>query len=718
MFLNLRILIFGASVVFAVSVAHGLVKTGDIQYVRSPTPSEVQDKLIARIPDVQNVYSREPEPTRKLLNDAGSAFFVKDYKLSARRFYVAMETARSPLNKGILANLVTASLFGSGEHRIGLRFICERYREAPASDHRYRHDIHSHLRRLALREGRAEAVSFLKEFKADPKFSDCSNRADFSPIWIGIPIEIMWGLLGNEDKPATRAAIPPDERRFLEHWISENDAFSDYALYALGRFDEIIDSPSPGYIRDMALFSSAMSILSDEKHDVNQAISALEQYVSEFPNGPNIHEIADKLYKLYSEIGNLEKLKKIDRKLGHKVGTSLKKYGSDIYGTYSTNFGKRNKFSESFHNLEFPDAISKIDEFVRSLKEMEVYRETAGPSDSETEFGFFDAMVKHRTELVYGQDFLAWMNKAIRRNDETQLFDIANVIKRCGDYREGNKKGVSAEEINQCTRLSNAFDPFGEISFHRLSSKLFLDIAIDTGNLDLSAKSYYLGAMAAKRNDDYPQMLELLREFEKSHGEHTLIDDVLTEIGWYYLTVKKDFGRAERQFRQVVDNFKGSNSYDNALNWLVILNQERADYFQAVVWSGELLIHVASERLKRKISGRSSRIKKMSGLTKGRKFRGIEFANDWSNNFFGHDDGPWRVTVSNVLRGSPSYSAGLRPGDRILGVNGKSIYSVDDLVRVLLATRPTDRVTIYIAKKGKLFKKLPIRIKSRELIFG
>ncbi|HSQ59379.1 MAG TPA: trypsin-like peptidase domain-containing protein [Acidobacteriota bacterium] len=64
------------------------------------------------------------------------------------------------------------------------------------------------------------------------------------------------------------------------------------------------------------------------------------------------------------------------------------------------------------------------------------------------------------------------------------------------------------------------------------------------------------------------------------------------------------------------------------------------------------------------------------------------------------------VLVAAVVPGSPADSAGFRPGDRILAVEGEETHSADELTAMVRAARPGDEIEVTVLRKNEIF---PIR---------
>ncbi|MBX5480706.1 MAG: trypsin-like peptidase domain-containing protein [Myxococcaceae bacterium] len=59
------------------------------------------------------------------------------------------------------------------------------------------------------------------------------------------------------------------------------------------------------------------------------------------------------------------------------------------------------------------------------------------------------------------------------------------------------------------------------------------------------------------------------------------------------------------------------------------------------------------------------------------------------------------AVVSDVFRGSPAAQAGLAPGDRVLGVNGATVQSFQQLLRKISFLAPGTRATLLVERDGR-----------------
>jgi S1-C subfamily serine protease len=58
------------------------------------------------------------------------------------------------------------------------------------------------------------------------------------------------------------------------------------------------------------------------------------------------------------------------------------------------------------------------------------------------------------------------------------------------------------------------------------------------------------------------------------------------------------------------------------------------------------------------------------------------------------------VVVTGVLQNGPAFKAGVRPGDVLLGVDGKSVENVDQLLAAIAALKPGVTASLSIERGG------------------
>jgi hypothetical protein len=60
-----------------------------------------------------------------------------------------------------------------------------------------------------------------------------------------------------------------------------------------------------------------------------------------------------------------------------------------------------------------------------------------------------------------------------------------------------------------------------------------------------------------------------------------------------------------------------------------------------------------------------------------------------------------RVTVTNVMQGSPAQSAGVQPGDMIYSLDGQRVFENDDLLRISSEGRAGEAVSLEVIRDGE-----------------
>jgi len=75
------------------------------------------------------------------------------------------------------------------------------------------------------------------------------------------------------------------------------------------------------------------------------------------------------------------------------------------------------------------------------------------------------------------------------------------------------------------------------------------------------------------------------------------------------------------------------------------------------------------------------------------------------------------VTISNVVAGSPAEQAGLKVGDTIVAVDGKTVKNGDELVSDIAGRKPGSKVSLGFIRNGKK-QEAPVTVADRAKLFG
>lgn len=65
---------------------------------------------------------------------------------------------------------------------------------------------------------------------------------------------------------------------------------------------------------------------------------------------------------------------------------------------------------------------------------------------------------------------------------------------------------------------------------------------------------------------------------------------------------------------------------------------------------------------------------------------------------------PTRVSVSSVMDGSPALAAGMRPGDQIVGYDGRRVFSMNEITRMTMEGEAGQNVLVDIEREGVLMQ--------------
>jgi len=64
-------------------------------------------------------------------------------------------------------------------------------------------------------------------------------------------------------------------------------------------------------------------------------------------------------------------------------------------------------------------------------------------------------------------------------------------------------------------------------------------------------------------------------------------------------------------------------------------------------------------------------------------------------------DGVVGVFVAGVVAGSPAETAGIRPGDRILAIDGQEVHAPEALTQLVRSGRPGDKIELVVYNDAK-----------------
>ena len=658
-----------------------------------------------------------PDQKRNFINSLAIAkylFSEKQYSASAALYERSLNLlGKNTSGQRKLEGMVTASYYGSGRHVRGLRFICKRYQFRPKWDYRFRHAIHAHLRSLAKNLGHKYAENVVKQLRKNPK----CRRDDISPIWIPIHLTDMRWL--ERSTPVSKVKYgfsDKNDRATATRLLKEaNHGFMDYLLFINGNYSKILEDYPNSYISDLALlangdntnYSTAKSALLEyiekyKKHRVlaiqkllrrvsaegdNQArISFLNQYGSVLFNIPDTG-------KIWFQINDFTRV--------WVPGGQLKEISLQAIDLIAKYYTQCPHFASAINKGNIDTVRASVLNFLDSYK-IVIGKEYgfSGYYGKSTDSEYYNLCIAEfqPKQLQNLLDFLAPFSEALNTQDAQLLFEFGRKLKICGDIREDAMFGRNRKKSPidaYCETLLNSVIELNleKISFHQIAA-LLLRRANEINPTNM-ADALFLAGLSLRNTRDYKGYVELMDEYVEYYPNGKFADDALTEIGWFYLAIADNAGKADQHFLKVVENYVGRNAYDNALNWLVISKRSQGDFASAMFYSAKLLATVASDRILKKIEGRDEAIRTISILYASKKPNYTIGERIFGTSFFGEHT---EIFVTQVKPGTNL----LNQGDVIHTVNGKQVSNANGFYAILKELKDNEKSTININNSPNL----------------
>jgi tetratricopeptide (TPR) repeat protein len=654
----------------------------------------------------------EPMSVAEDLAIADFAFASGRYSSAAVLYSRVLDEIRAnpSLSKEVMG-LITASFYGSQRHLEGLRFICARYQGLPRQDARYRHEIHAHLRSLAVNLGHYQAEKILDAVRRDPK----CRRSDFSPIWIPIHLHDMRDL-ENSVSPlhGVYGISIPDDLEYARNLIKRNDVgFKDYLLFVLGKFEEVVQNYPNSYVYDLALIGAG------DKAKYDDAIRYLDEYYNRFGthklltrqvlfrralNARDYRKVNDLLGQFGDEAivggdGNGVLFFQIDAKtrVWFKEGM-VESLTLEQLGLVTEFYQECRSIEAAIVTSQFPHTIRQLARYGERYKKVfdeEIAMQGWYGNERQLDYNDTCAFELSGEQLIEFADILMPLAERVDGGIFAEVESAAYQLKRCADFRQGlrlaDHVGTEDPPAGMCKKIVSFYNEIDNpddeslsngawmrFSMHDLSAALLIDLF----NSDFfeAENALFVRALSYRNKRDYQKFSAALTEFIALYPESDLIDDALAELGWYNLAVTENIAQAQSYFETVVQDHSGKNAYDNALNWLVILHRQEGNLVQAAYWSAILVQDIVSTRLLAKIGNRDAQLQAIIGAQRAnpsvvfaeRNTTPDPYGKDYTD-FFGSGSGSFGKTL--YVRSVSDPSLGLRIGDQINSLNGDSINS-------------------------------------------
>jgi tetratricopeptide (TPR) repeat protein len=447
------------------------------------------------------------------------------------------------------------------------------------------------------------------------EFRTRCNRADFSEVWAGISLGVMEAVHDGASKSAARGVFRPEDQAYLQ------------ALVDAGHWR------SAPLSLDYRMYVFAL-YLTDRYED------ALRSYPERF--GP-----------LYEVV-----LRDAGRSASGRRGIELRE-------RYVREFPGSDHVPEFWRSLAL--AYREAGDLNRALEYAHLLN-ALGPQYVSRWFVAGDG--QRARALIDAGDFRA----AIREIDAAE---IRLRRERFGLPEQMRTLRVALRTIDYDLRtqpsseiLQIAIDVRRRNGWTAASTAMLEDnLANVSGDRELYGRYLYIIAANYRRRGLHLQSYNYLRRFVTELPDHPLLDDVWAEIGYYFYVIRGDDDQAKRAFNVVLSRFRDRNAYDNALNHMADLEMDRGEYVQAIGHYGRILNEVAESRYSPLAeTGQRAAARRQAF----RAFDGAVLESSFA----------WRrgrqTVVLRVDRGSPAWRVGLRPGDEVLSVCGRTWLDVSE----------------------------------------
>lgn len=696
-----------------------------ISYIRKNEPEFIQNSV--------DEFPGESEAFVNALAIAKYLFSSGQYSASAgmyQRSLSIIEKANAD-GRATLQGMVIASYYGSGRHVEGLRFICQQYKSRPKWDYRFRHAIHAHLRSLTQNLGHQYAKDVLNHIRQNP---DC-RRDDFTPVWIPIHLtDMRW--LENSIMPdqVTYGFSTQEDKDFAAGLLKEgNYGFMDYLHFINKDYNRVIQNYPKSYIYDLALLgnsnnddyqiakASLLEYLTKYKRDRLYAVQKLAQLAKKHGDTETSQSIAHRYAEMilnFSYKGRI-KIQIDDYTRVWIVEGEAKSITADQLSALKDYYAECKFYAEDIRQSKYVGLLKKIERQKEILNRLfsddYVFSGYFGDEDDDDDFNgtCISEFNSETMENLY--QFIKPLANISASNDTKLLSEAGNIFKFCGDVREKRYRAIEFDEeeaSKKCGHIEENTDSLdiSDVSFHRISANLLRR----SNELDPIGRSreLFVAALSLRNNHDYEDFLDIMQQYVQFYPKSPYADDALSEIGWYYLAIADEPAKSDTYFDRVIRDYKGTNAYDNALNWLVISKKAQGSYAEAAYYSVSLLKVVISDRIRQKIVGRTEEINQIRNWfpDRGQSYVIGESAyvideNEFDTMFYGQAT---QIVVASVRTDGTI----LAPGDVIREIDGVRVRSTYEFFRILTEKRHsgTDTVSLGIHDKAA-----PVSVRIAEL---
>jgi tetratricopeptide (TPR) repeat protein len=641
--------------------------------LRTPerAPRQADDEAERDIEEVPGVDASTNEQIRHLLGDGATCAAARDLLVTLK------PSAVSPRATQVINGLIVASFSGEARYKDGLLFLLQEATAGlAATDHRYRFQFHSLLRKLAVRDGWDAASALISELRSS------FSRPELSYVWPAIPLGKMEALHDGKTTFEEKYQFAAEDRAHLLNVIlaHPDDPFLDYAYYFTGSYQAVLDRYPASEIRDTTLAAgtiAASDCRTARTCTPDTALRYAERLAAEFPD--RLQDVLDIAVPALAQGGRLDDALRLGRiGCGRKCEETVESILSAAHAPTTSfvaivDWLARNAPKELAH---LDDHADWFDETPPEIDDGDFGAALAIIARNRAACGAHRLKVPHLFAELEGR--LEPLAALAQRRDDDGVFALALAEIR------------AAQDFPRCDLRSTAIQ-----TLERLEEGL---VQRDPHS-PLAPKASYLRASQLRGRGDYATAEEVVDEFLVRYPRtDPLYDDMLAERGVYFLLVQMDVLRARAVFEQVAAEFPAGNAADNSLNWEAWSQARDCNYDDALATYSRIAAGYPTSRL-----GIRARARVIA-------LRGFLATRVRHNGFDGlllSRRGPAQVV--RVVPHSEAARRGFELGDVVDRVGSTAVDSSAQVYGLLTGYPPGIEVSLHLLRRGDAILTLPLR---------
>lgn len=528
-------------------------------------------------------YNEEMKANKLLLNNKKKQI-IKYYEAGvvSKINPLVKEVYGRPVKDGDeLQGMVVATYFANRDYKKAAIAVLERDKNKPIYDYSLKNDIAQCIRSYTIKNGLKSGLE-LTEY-----LQNKYGKKLVSVFWTVLPINFIRTMSDGIYDPDNINLIPDTNFKYISHLIElyPNDKFIDHALYALHRFDKLIQLFPASPIKNIYLFGAGDNIIDllrnkystyNESHDdyymlnllnnyaiqangllINKAISYFSEYIAITKESPQLDDayywlswLTAQNKQLTEAIYYLTKLhpRNLFDSNSHSVellNSLLRKLPADTQSIY---IDRIEKIKIDYAKKDRIDYLTAIMQPAAALKI--ILSENSLQNDT-----MVNLIVKNHFERnsdLKGCQNLYNLFKA--QLSGTILYDINNII---------NCDTVSPIVIKKVLFLKN------NLKYRKLCNQT-IELLLKKNASD-SIKEYLAYLQICNLKVISPDKVEnYANSYINSFKLSPLADDVLAELVYVQAHIFQNLYKAEYYYGMLMQNYSKRNAVDNASYWLAL----------------------------------------------------------------------------------------------------------------------------------------------------